>query len=190
MVSHGDALSRRDEYVKELQKYIDIDIYGGLGNKSCTYNEDCYDIFQKEYLFYLSFENNFCRDYFTEKVTNPLRYEIVPVVMGGANYSRDLPPHSVIDILRYPSPRVLAGYLLYLSNNETAYHEYFQWKQRYTIRWDYSLEFHCRMCEYLHDSPYTSGETVVPSFGSNYTQWFQGTCDNSVMGKLRERGNW
>jgi len=62
------------EYVKELSKYIDVDIYGKCGEFSCDRNRDCFsDVAEADYFFYLSFENSFCDDYVTEKLMNPLR---------------------------------------------------------------------------------------------------------------------
>ena len=38
-------------------------------------------------MFYLAFENSNCKDYATEKFYISLDMAIVPIVMGGANYS-------------------------------------------------------------------------------------------------------
>ena len=50
------------------------------------------------YKFYLSFENSLCVDYITEKFWKVLAYDVVPVVMGDGNYSRDAPPKSFINV--------------------------------------------------------------------------------------------
>ena len=68
-------------------------------------------MFEKTYYFYLSFENDICRDYASEKLYHPLRYNIVPIVYGGGNFTRDTPPSSVIDIMDYPNPKHLAKHL-------------------------------------------------------------------------------
>ena len=78
MVSNCNPDSKRDLYVRELRKYIDIDIYGKCGNSSCDDSEtttrfkSCFGKFENTYKFYLSFENNICDDYYTEKLLNPL----------------------------------------------------------------------------------------------------------------------
>ena len=46
-----------------------------------------------------------------------LDLDIVPVVMGGGNYSRDAPEYSVIDVKDFPSAKALADYLTYLTRN-------------------------------------------------------------------------
>lgn len=67
-VSNCGAPNNRLQYAKELQKYIEVDIYGACGNKSCSRtNNECFKMLDKDYKFYLSFENSNCREYITEK---------------------------------------------------------------------------------------------------------------------------
>ena len=49
-----------------------------------------------------------------------LDLNIVPVVMGGGNYSRDAPKYSVINIKDFPSAKALADYLTYLTRNPVS----------------------------------------------------------------------
>ena len=64
------------------------------------------------YKFYLSFENAYCNGYVTEKLSKYLMvYTIIPVVYGWADYSQVAPPHSVIDVRDFKSPKDLAKYL-------------------------------------------------------------------------------
>lgn len=72
------------------QDNLIVDIYGGCGNKVCARDkfEDCVELVEKYYYFYLAFENSYCEDYVTEKVMTALDHYTVPVVLGGANYSR------------------------------------------------------------------------------------------------------
>ena len=46
------------------------------------------EMLDKGYKFYLSFENSLCSDYVTEKFWKILKFNIVPVVLGGADYSK------------------------------------------------------------------------------------------------------
>jgi alpha-1,3-fucosyltransferase len=66
--------SGRNEMVKILQKYIQVDVYGACGPMTCpkevgvdNSSEDCRDMVGKNYKFYLALENSLCRDYVTEK---------------------------------------------------------------------------------------------------------------------------
>ena len=186
MVSNCRPDSGRDLYVKELQKHIDIDVYGRCGNYTCDDTQTCFRMFEKTYKFYLAFENNICLDYYTEKLGNPLRHEIVPIVFGGANYTGDFPEHSLINVVDYPSPRDLAKYLNAITEDE--FYEYFQWKSSY---YPYHPPEHCLLCEFLHNSAYTRGEQILPpSYGRNYTKWWHETCHNDLIYKLKETGGW
>ena len=88
---------------------------------------------ERKYMFYLTFENCLCEDYITEKTFRPLNYEIIPVVLGGGNYSRDMPPHSVINAKDFNSPKDLADFLINLAADEQRYRSYFKWKTHYRI---------------------------------------------------------
>lgn len=68
-VSNCNAKNRRLEYAKELGQHIEVDIYGSCGNKKCprTLTNKCFKMLDKDYKFYLAFENSNCKDYITEK---------------------------------------------------------------------------------------------------------------------------
>ena len=122
LVSNCKTHSQREQYVQELSKFIEVDIYGGCGNKACPEdpNQDCHTYLASNYLFYLSFENSLCKDYVTEKFWSPLSQNIVPVVLGGANYTQIAPPNSFIDALNFANPKHLAKRLNYLMSNSTG----------------------------------------------------------------------
>ena len=186
--------SRREWYVRELKKYIDIDVFGGCGDKRCPEAEgeedqECLAFFQEKYLFYLAPEYDVCRDYVSEKIYKAFKKQIVPIVFGGANYSYVAPPKSVIDIKLFPNPRDLAAYLKYLSNDQDAYNEYLEWKNtEYDVvvgREDILSENFCRLCSILHDPTYDYRD---------YTDlkgwWLDGICDASVIPKMRRMADW
>ena len=85
VVSNCKTPSKREDYVSELQKHIPVDIFGGCGTKSCPgtrTNSECGSLLERDYMFYLAFENSKCNDYVTEKFYNALSIDIVPIVMG------------------------------------------------------------------------------------------------------------
>jgi hypothetical protein len=92
VISHCKAISGRDDYIKELQSFVDVDVFGNCG-KPCPnkYKDgkkgECKQIIGKEYKFYLSFENSYCKDYVTDKFFEILRSNIIPVVLGGVDHS-------------------------------------------------------------------------------------------------------
>jgi hypothetical protein len=59
----------RLNYARELGKYINVDIYGACGSKRCARSsaDKCFSLLDKEYKFYLAFENSNCKNYITEK---------------------------------------------------------------------------------------------------------------------------
>ena len=83
--------------------------------------------------FYLSFENAICQDYVTEKIFNALRLNTIPIVLGGANYTKILPPGSFINAGDFESPKALANFLQTVLNNSTLYESYFSWRPFYDI---------------------------------------------------------
>ncbi|XP_074034925.1 glycoprotein 3-alpha-L-fucosyltransferase A [Leptinotarsa decemlineata] len=156
--SHCFGRSHRWEYVKALQKHIEIDVYGNCGPlHSCPghFKLDCPDI--DNYLFYLAFENSNCNDYITEKLWwNAFQKNSIPIVMGAklSNCKMLLPPNSYIHIDDFASPAVLAQYIKRL--NETGeFRDFFQWKRNFEVLNEHgyfqSKSFHyCRVCQALN----------------------------------------
>ena len=105
---------------------------------------------ESKYKFYLSFENAVCKDYVTEKFFKVLNYDIVPVVLGGADYSKLAPEKSYIDARDFKSIADLAKYLKYLDKHPKAYAKYFEWKSHFRVIDDYSEAF-CQLCQALNN---------------------------------------
>jgi len=68
-VSNCGGRNNRRQYATELAKYISVDVYGACGPLKCPRHnsQKCFNKLNKDYKFYLSFENSNCRDYITEK---------------------------------------------------------------------------------------------------------------------------
>ena len=108
-MSHCKTQSHREDYVKELSKYINIDIVGKCGNKyACPrkFSKDCEEQLVTKYYFYLALENSICDDYITEKTWRRLTEGAVPIVLGGGMYAEELPKNSYIDVKDFASPRL------------------------------------------------------------------------------------
>ncbi|XP_005101563.1 alpha-(1,3)-fucosyltransferase fut-6 [Aplysia californica] len=152
LVSNCGTPSRREAYVKEMQKYIDIDIYGPCGTLECpkSNNSECGEHIQKTYKFYLSFENSFCKDYMTEKMYRwylPRRY-IIPVVRGGFDYDKYMPQNTFINAAHFSTPKDLAMYLNKLGDDPEAYAMMLKEKDKVVClkrKFDW-----CDICEKLH----------------------------------------
>lgn len=94
-VSHCNSKSGRDQLVKNLQEALElygltVDVYGRCGPLDCPRNQTktCNFLLEKDYFFYMSLENSFAEDYVTEKLLTALQHDTVPIVYGGADYSK------------------------------------------------------------------------------------------------------
>lgn len=96
IVSNCDTMmSKHEPYVKglrhELGKYKQaLDIFGQCGNMKCPDADfqKCYEVIERQYYFYLVFEDSMAEDYVTDQLLIALNHFAVPVVFGGANYTR------------------------------------------------------------------------------------------------------
>ncbi|XP_053949982.1 alpha-(1,3)-fucosyltransferase C [Anastrepha ludens] len=147
-VSHCETLSKREKLAAALQEYIDVDIYGKCGNLSCPRSSnECDRLLDVRYKFYFSFENSLCNDYVTEKLYNAMRRNVIPVVFGAADYSRFVPPNSVINAEDFQNVAELASHLQYVATHPEEYMRYFWWRRYYRL--SYRSPF-CDLCEKLH----------------------------------------
>jgi len=153
-VSNCDMPSKRHLIVRELSKYIQIDIYGDCGNFKCPTDRpnlnrgtDCRTSIASEYKFYLAFENNICEDYVTEKFFRTLKTQMVPIVYGGANYSEIAPKNSYISVTDFNSIKDLADYLIYLDKNPAEYLKYFEWRKHYWVEQFQYVSQLCALCD-------------------------------------------
>lgn len=171
----GGAIDRH-RYVGELSRYIPVHSYG-----RCHHNIDLplemqFPIYSDHgasmrnkigmfhgYRFVLAFENSNTSDYVSEKLWNAFQSGALPVYMGSHNVAAEhLPaPHSLIETRHFSGPEALARHLHYLIENETAYQEYFAWRQlpeeqlsaAYHARREECAFTHasCRLCRLLAD---------------------------------------
>ena len=92
VISNCGASNNRLNYIKKLQQFMKVDVFGRCGQKcpdkyeTTNQKANCKEIISKKYMFYFAFENSICTDYITEKFFYILKYDIVPVVLGGGNY--------------------------------------------------------------------------------------------------------
>ena len=135
--------SGRIAYALELSKHISIDVY--------TNNEICKEQLgslvrssedgepqMTDYLFYLSFESNLCKDYITEKFWKVLEKGnvTIPVALGGLSieeYKHVAPPNSFIHVKNFTSPKELADHLISVSTSADAINYYHQWRNEFYL---------------------------------------------------------
>lgn len=77
-------------YISDLQKKLEpysIKIYRYNCSNTCG-KIACNRIFKNEYMFYILFEDIFAEDYVTMKILHAYAEYVVPIIYGGANYTR------------------------------------------------------------------------------------------------------
>ena len=158
----------------ELKLHLDITIFGkcvGEGiNK--TGGSKFFSDLLKTHKFYLAFENSLCTDYITEKVFDRMANNVLPIVLGGADYTAHLPPHSYINVKDYSSPKKLAKYLHKLDKNDTLYNEYFAWKKNYScLIGTPRASAKCQLCRMLNEN--RNKVNAIPDIN---TFWSKDTC--------------
>uniref|UniRef100_A0A5S6Q107 Fucosyltransferase n=1 Tax=Trichuris muris TaxID=70415 RepID=A0A5S6Q107_TRIMR len=145
------TMNQREAYVRELAKYVEVDVYGGCGRHRCRRGSSaCWEMLAKKYKFYLAFENSNCRHYITEKLFfNAFQHNVIPVVMGAPkeDYLRLAPPNSFIHVDDFDTPRQLADYLKHVALNQTLYDSFFKWRSHYE---EVNTRFWCRLCAMLN----------------------------------------
>ncbi|KAH7936316.1 alpha-(1,3)-fucosyltransferase C [Rhipicephalus sanguineus] len=147
------------EYVARLASHVSVDVYGRCGNLRCQtlsfydHDEDCYEMLAGKYFFVLVFETDTCADFLTRALHRFLRYDVVPVVKGGANYSAVTPPGSVVDVKQYPEPYEVAALMMKSAVNFTQYSEYLSWKRDHDVILHDHDDF-CGLCDKLYSKEY------------------------------------
>ena len=172
-VSNCHARNARFEFAKELAESIQVDIYGRCGNLTCNKwtQAECLQLINREYKFYLAFENSNSREYITEKLfmnalgLNDENHLVIPIVMGPRreDYERLAPPESFIHVDDFKSAKELAAYLKKLANDEQLYYSYFKWK---TMGRFIETKFICRLCAMLHKSHENQRIRMIPNIQS------------------------
>lgn len=170
-VSHCDL--PRENYVRKLLKYIKIDIYGACASKlgttrapgECIFNARECDLKKRQYKFQLAFENSNCVDYITEKYWKALDLGIVPVVLGGSGYGKNIAiPGSYIDVTKFKTVKDLADHLTFLHNNDGAYMKYFEWRKKFMAVG--SAPWTCTLCAALYINTQTK---VIKNLGDYWS---------------------
>ncbi|KAF9565137.1 Alpha 1,3 fucosyltransferase [Mortierella alpina] len=130
-----DAPSGRESYVRELQKLMDIDIYGGcMGNTVWPVHEDTQkpwsaEEIMRQYKFVFVLERVNCEDYVTRSLADALMAGVVPIVDGPQDYSRFAPTsNAFIQLNKFISPELLAQELDAMDRDDALYQQRISYK--------------------------------------------------------------
>jgi len=133
-VSHCGTQSHREDLVKELKKFMQVDVYGACGEFRCAKGTSCENSIDEEYHFYMSLENSICEDYITEKLWNQgYSHTVVPIVLKRSLVEPYAPPNSFIAFDDYKTVEEMGKHLNYLMENKEEYLKYFEWKRNYAV---------------------------------------------------------
>ncbi|KAI9469924.1 MAG: hypothetical protein EXX96DRAFT_588015 [Benjaminiella poitrasii] len=167
IVSNCKASNYRHHYVRELKKWINVDIYGHcMNNAPFPANTTLMELIS-HYHFYLALENSNCKDYVTEKLSNAYMAGVIPIVDGPSNYRPFIPnTHSVIRLDDFGSPKELASYLNQVLNDKELYDRYLDYRQKgrgVSQEFQRTLNTYeqgqCRLCQLAYErymgSPYS-----------------------------------
>ena len=159
----------RTEYLRQLMQFVQVDSYGGchrnkhdLVDRYGAVNGKNFKQLKTElarkYKFTLVFFNQDCDYFVDDQISHALSAGSVPVVMSTDKLDEFLPGNlrnSVIKVRNFKSPNLLADHLKYLSNNETEYNKYLEWKWNGfgnitgTVignHWKPKYPIHCQIC--------------------------------------------
>ena len=196
MAAFSNCEPVRTEYMRQLMKFVQVDSYGGcLHNKNGLTGryrnqngKDFRDIksdLARQYKFTLVFFNQDC-DYFVDaQLHHAWNAGSVPVVMATDKLDEFLPGpylnHSVIKVRDFATPQLLANYLKYLSNNETEYNKYLEWKWKGfgditgTAIGDYWMPkypIYCKVCVALAEGRiHKDGLKPIPCKARQFSDW-------------------
>uniref|UniRef100_A0AC34GVC9 Fucosyltransferase n=1 Tax=Panagrolaimus sp. ES5 TaxID=591445 RepID=A0AC34GVC9_9BILA len=158
-VSHCGTQSLREKLVSQLQKYIDVDIYGACGALKCAKGTQCEDSINNDYHFYMALENSICEDYITEKLWNQgYGHTVIPVVLKRNIIEAYVPPNSFIAFDDYENVQKMAEHMKSLMKNKEEYMKYFDWKRDYQVIYLNGLKHDelerpwgfCQLCRISH----------------------------------------
>lgn len=178
-VSNCNTQSKREEYVKMLQSYIDIDIFGECSKKKniCENmsSTKCQLLLSRDYKFYLGFENSICKDYVTEKLQLSflIGNNMINVYRGAPNVDSLVPSGTFINTKQYGTPKALAGYLKRLASNESEYTSYLKENDKFMLFDQKTERAFCDLCKLLN----SGSDSVSRNTGKHFNKWFrEGAC--------------
>ena len=187
-MSNCNAPSRRGDYVRELQKYVDVDVFGACGTKTCPKpTSACLGMLNKEYRFYLAFENSVCNGYITEKLWQQgLSAHVIPVVLSAAIVAPYLPNDSFLAVDQYKTVKQFADVVKQLMTDDAAYTKMaLDWRRsnRVVFLDGQSHDIHerpwgfCRLCHIVQQQP--RPQHIIDSF--NKWSVVDGHCDHGQI---------
>ncbi|CAH0719029.1 unnamed protein product, partial [Brenthis ino] len=170
IVSKCNTVNDRMMFAKMLRSAFQknslvFDIYG-CGYLECP-KGGCLEIIKKEYYFYFAAEESNTEDYVTDEVITAYSNYAVPIVFGGANYSKFLPQGSYLNA-RSTGFEQLIALIQYILKNPEIYYHFHRWRKHYTINKTERYKGICEICAYLNDE----GKFKTVSIKEDFRKWW------------------
>ncbi|ELU01801.1 hypothetical protein CAPTEDRAFT_203169 [Capitella teleta] len=163
--------SHRERYIDELREHnISVDVLGACGHIRCEQREQkkyqaCLEnILNTEYRFLLVFEETLCQGVISELLVATWKLNIIPVVLGVADYANHIPIGSYVDIRDYNDVGKVAKRLATITENAAEYNDHIHTKWSHDCHVPSFREFPCNLCRYLHENKERS--QILPHVGS------------------------
>ncbi|KAG0340581.1 Alpha-(1,3)-fucosyltransferase 11 [Podila humilis] len=128
--------SGRENYVQELLKVMDVDIYGDcMSNTAWPIHKDTQKLYTDQeliadYKFYLALESVACDDYVSSDLVQALVVGTVPIVDGPKDYTRFSPGvKALIRVDSFIAPELLAQELNALDQDDIAYMAHLDYRE-------------------------------------------------------------
>uniref|UniRef100_A0A914QJ50 Fucosyltransferase n=1 Tax=Panagrolaimus davidi TaxID=227884 RepID=A0A914QJ50_9BILA len=153
-VSNCNTHSKRETYLSELQKLLNLTIYGKCNDQTFPKGaeKEIKEILEKHF-FYLAFENSVCNEYVTEKFWR-LKNLIVPIVLKRSALNGIIDNEYFIAADDFASPKELSERLTNLTQNLEEYKKYFGWTKKYKkteaipfLLREERVQIFCKLCE-------------------------------------------
>ncbi|XP_059060998.1 alpha-(1,3)-fucosyltransferase C-like [Achroia grisella] len=180
IVTKCNSKSKHQDFVREFRSELEgynhtIDTFGPCTENKCPDGKihTCHKLIEKHYFFQLILENSFAEDYVTEKIVKSLMHFTIPIVLGGADYTRFLPPGSYINVQKFGLKK-LGALIDYLIKNPQMYEYFFDWKNHYFYSARPTFQV-CDLCTKLN-----LNNSIVVRRYKNFRKWwnpdFKDTC--------------
>ncbi|XP_003745167.1 galactoside 3(4)-L-fucosyltransferase-like [Galendromus occidentalis] len=142
-------------YVHLLQTEFPVHIVGPCSPQGfhCTRRRSCMEKILPLYKFVLVFEDSICSDFVTERLLEVLRYDVIPIVSSGADYSAILPKESFVVASEHGSPKELAR-MLFRFRNDALFQKAINARRGVHAT---RVDWKCRLCEKLNSHSKQTG---------------------------------
>ena len=125
-VASNGACQERNDFVKQLSKYKQVDC-GGRWMNNIGYAVSDKRKFQSEYKFSIAFENNAYRPqhpgYTTEKIMEPMTVNSIPIYWGNHLIYKEFNVESFVNFYDFENFDHMIEYTIELDNNDDKYLE-------------------------------------------------------------------